>query len=290
MVFEALSNTPLFQTGVFIFGLLIGSFLNVVIYRLPARLNYDWRCQCRELLSIDTGQDEGEPPGLVRPRSRCQACGHEITALENIPVLSYLVLRGKCSACQSRISPRYPLIELLTAGLFLLVALKFGPTIQTGLALVLTAWLLGLAVIDIDHQLLPDNMTLPLVWIGLIASCFGIFTNPVDSILGAVFGYGILWLVFHLFRALTGKEGMGYGDFKLLAALGAWLGWQQLPLLVLLSSLVGAIVGLILISTKKQDSTQPIPFGPFIAAAGWFCLMWGTDVINAYLRFSGLLT
>ncbi|KAA9129751.1 prepilin peptidase [Marinihelvus fidelis] len=288
MPFESLFPAPLFISGVFVLGLLIGSFLNVVIHRVPARLEHDWRCQCRELLSVQSPGDEPAPPGIVRPGSRCPNCDHAITALENIPVLSFLALRGKCSNCKARISPRYPLVELATAFMFALVAMKFGPTIQTGMALVMTAMLIALAGIDLDHQLLPDSMTLPLLWIGLLASCFGVFTPSIDSILGAVFGYCALWTVFQLFKLLTGKEGMGYGDFKLLAALGAWLGWQQLPLIVLLSSLVGAIIGMTMMGLKKHDGSKPIPFGPFIAIAGWVSLMWGPEIIDAYFHYSGL--
>jgi leader peptidase (prepilin peptidase)/N-methyltransferase len=284
------ANTPLFLTGVFVFGLLIGSFLNVVILRLPARLEYDWRCQCKELLEIESKDDKtAEPPlSIMWSRSQCPDCGLMIKAHENIPLLSYLFLKGRCSSCKTPISMRYPLIEAATAVLFLAVAMHFGPSLQTVAAFGLTALLLALATIDIDHQLLPDDLTLLLLWAGLLASLFNVFTDPVSSIIGALAGYLSLWIVYHLFRLLTGKEGMGHGDFKLLAALGAWLGWQMLPLIILLSSLVGAVIGLIMIGLKRHQSTQPMPFGPFIALAGWIALMWGDQIIDAYLRSSGL--
>ena len=284
------SNTPLFLTGVFVFGLLIGSFLNVVILRLPARLEYDWRSQCRELLELDTGSAEKDkkPPGIMWSRSKCPKCGHVIKSHENIPLLSYLLLKGRCASCQEPIPIRYPTIEATTTLLFLLVAMQFGPTMQTLAAFGFTALLITLTVIDIDHQLLPDDLTLFLIWSGLFLSLFSVFTDPVSSIIGALAGYLSLWIVYHLFRLLTGKEGMGYGDFKLLAALGAWLGWQMLPLIILLSSLVGAVIGLVMIGMKKHKSSQPMPFGPFIALAGWIALMWGDQIIDVYLRNSGL--
>ena len=283
-------NAPLFLTGVFIFGLLIGSFLNVVILRLPARLEYDWHCQCKELLQIESQEEKPPepPPGIMWSRSLCPKCGHLIKAHENVPLLSYLLLKGRCAACKGHISIRYPVIEATTAGLFLVVAMHFGPGLQTLAALGLTATLIALAGIDIDHQLLPDDLTFMLLWCGLFASLFNVFTDPVSSIIGALAGYLSLWLVYHLFRLLTGKEGMGYGDFKLLAALGAWTGWQMLPLIILLSSLVGAVVGLIMIGLKRHKSSQPMPFGPFIALAGWIALMWGDKIIDVYMRNSGL--
>ena len=285
-----IANTPLFLTGVFIFGLLIGSFLNVVILRLPARLEHDWRCQCKELLETESAGDETStpPPDLMWSRSECPKCGHVIKAHENIPLLSYLFLKGRCSSCKTHISIRYPIIEGTTAVLFLLVGWHFGPNLQTLAALGLTALLIALTFIDIDHQLLRDDLTFLLLWAGLFASLFNVFTDPVSSIIGALAGYLSLWLVYHGFRLLTGKEGMGYGDFKLLAALGAWIGWQMLPLIILLSSLVGAVIGLIMIGMKRHKSSQPMPFGPFIALAGWIALMWGDQIIDAYLMSSGL--
>ena len=284
------ANTPLFLTGVFIFGLLIGSFLNVVILRLPARLEHDWRCQCKELLAIENLESDSgtPPPDIVWSRSECPKCGHLIKSWENIPLISYLLLRGRCSSCKAPISMRYPLVEAITAIMFLAVAMHFGPTIQSLAAFGLTAVFIALTGIDIDHQLLPDDLTLTLLWFGLFFSLFGVFTDPVSSIIGALAGYLSLWFVYHLFRLLTGKEGMGYGDFKLLAAIGAWLGWQMLPLIILLSSLVGAVIGLLMIGLKRHRSTQPMPFGPFIALAGWIALMWGELIIDTYLRSSGL--
>ncbi len=285
-----IAQTPVFLIGVFIFGLLIGSFLNVVILRLPARLEYDWHCQCKELLEIENRDDESckPPPGIMWARSHCPQCDHLIRAYENVPLLSYLFLKGRCSSCKARISIRYPLIEATTAVLFLVVAIQFGPNLQTLAAIGITALLIALAGIDIDHQLLPDDLTYVLLWSGLFASLFNVFTDPVSSIIGALAGYLSLWLVYHLFRLLTGKEGMGYGDFKLLAALGAWIGWQMLPLIILLSSLTGAVIGLIMIGLKRHKSSQPMPFGPFIAFAGWIALIWGHQIIDAYLRSSGL--
>jgi leader peptidase (prepilin peptidase)/N-methyltransferase len=281
-------SAPLFLTGVFVFGLLIGSFLNVVILRVPDRLLHDWRCQCRELLEVAADDRDTEPPNILWNRSRCPNCGHAISAMENIPLASYLLLRGKCSGCGQKISARYPVIELCTAILFVVTAWHFGPGTEVLAALLLTGFLVALTGIDVDHQLLPDQLTLPLLWIGLLLSLGGVFVDPVTSIIGAAVGYLSLWLVFHLFKLLTGKEGMGFGDFKLLAALGAWLGWQMLPLIILLSSLVGAVTGLILMGLKRHESGQPMPFGPFIAAAGWIALVWGDQIINYYLSSSGL--
>jgi leader peptidase (prepilin peptidase)/N-methyltransferase len=211
-----------------------------------------------------------------------------IRAHENIPLLSYLILRARCSACGTRISVRYPLIELATGLLYLVAALHFWPTTQAIAALGLTAVLVALTGIDADTQLLPDNITLPLLWAGLLLSLFNVFTDPVSSIIGAIAGYMSLWSIYQLFRVLTGKEGMGYGDFKLMGALGAWMGWQMLPLVILLSSLVGAIIGLLLMALKRHEKGSPMPFGPFIAAAGWIALIWGDELISGYLRYSGL--
>lgn len=287
-----IASTPLFLTGVFGFGLLIGSFLNVVILRLPAQLEYDWRCQCKELLAIEDTSETGEvpkpPPSIMWSRSQCPKCGHNIKGHENIPLLSYLFLKGRCASCKAHISIRYPIIEASTALLFLMVAIHFGPTLQALVAIGITALLVALTGIDIDHQLLPDDLTFLLLWAGLFASLFNVFTDPVSSIIGALVGYLSLWLVYHLFRLATGKEGMGYGDFKLLAALGAWTGWQLLPLIILLSSLVGAVVGLIMIGLKRHKSSQPMPFGPFIALAGWIALLWGDDIVDIYLRSTGV--
>ena len=276
-----LGSTPLLFAGVFILGALIGSFLNVVILRLPPMLEHDWRCQCRELLELDPDASD-RPPGIVVSRSKCPKCGHAIAAWENIPLISYLALGGKCSACKTRISFRYPLVELATAVLFTVTIWHFGANLQGATALLLTGYLIVMAVIDIDHQLLPDNLTLPLMWAGLLLNLGAVHTDLSSSVIGAIAGYIVLWSVYQLFRLLTGKEGMGYGDFKLLAALGAWMGWQLLPLIVLLSSVVGAVVGLLLMSTGRLKRDKPMPFGPFIAAAGWIALIWGRDIIDFY--------
>jgi leader peptidase (prepilin peptidase)/N-methyltransferase len=281
-------NAPLFLAGVFVFGLLIGSFLNVVILRVPAGMFYDWRSQCVDLLELKDQELGEKPPNILWNRSHCPNCKHAITALENIPVISYLFLGGKCSSCQIKISMRYPVIELATAILFLVTAMYFEPSIQLLAALTLTGLLVALTGIDVDHQLLPDTLTLPLLWMGLVLSLFNVFVDPFTSIVGAVAGYLSLWIIFQLFKLITGKEGMGYGDFKLLAALGAWMGWQMLPLIILFSSLVGAVVGVILMGLHKHKSGQPMPFGPFIAAAGWIALIWGEDIVSLYFSASGL--
>jgi leader peptidase (prepilin peptidase)/N-methyltransferase len=266
-------------------GLCIGSFLNVVIYRLPKMLDRGWRVQCAELAG-ETLPDE-PPYNLVVPRSQCPACGHRISALENIPVVSYLVLRGRCSACQAGISPRYPLVELLTGALTAAVVLSFGPTLVALAACVLLWSLIALTFIDFNTQLLPDNITLPLVWAGLLANIVGLApagTSLRDAVIGAVAGYLALWSVYWLFKLIRGKEGMGYGDFKLLAALGAWLGWQMLPLIVLLSSVIGALIGIGLVVFKGRDHQIPLAFGPYLAMAGAIALFFGRPLIAVYLR------
>ncbi len=289
-----LGNQPaIFVSLIFILGLLVGSFLNVVIHRLPLMLQRDWRAQCASLL--DQPPPTEETYNLVVPRSACPHCGHVIGALENIPVLSYLALRGRCSACKARISPRYPLVEALTAALSAVVAWHFGPGWVCVFALVVTWSLLTLTAIDLDHKLLPDIITLPLLWLGLLVSLFGFgwegrpaFADLRSAVIGAAAGYLSLWLLYHAFRLLTGKEGMGYGDFKLLGALGAWLGWQGLPLIILLSTVVGAGLGVVMIIAGKRDRQTQIPFGPYLAAAGWIAMLWGNDITRAYLSISGL--
>ena len=265
-----------------ILGLLIGSFLNVVIHRLPKMMERDWHIQCAELSGRDI--PSSEPLSLSKPRSRCPACGHQITALENIPIISWIALRGRCSACKTPISPRYPIIEALNGALFAFAAFKFGYSWATFGAVLLTSALLALTFIDIDTQLLPDSITLPLVWAGLIFNLSANYSDLHSAVIGAIAGYLSLWLVYWGFKLATGKEGMGYGDFKLLAALGAWLGWQLLPLIILLSSLVGAIVGIALIIVTKRGRNIPIPFGPYLAAAGLLALFWGKDLTQAYLH------
>jgi leader peptidase (prepilin peptidase)/N-methyltransferase len=281
-----LESTPLLIAGVFVFGLIVGSFLNVVILRVPPLLEHDWRCQCQELLEIPVTDDK-RPPGIALDRSKCPKCGHAIRARENIPVLSYLVLKGRCSACTEKISLRYPLVELLTAVLFSITVWHFGFSPQGLAALVFTGMLIAMAGIDIDHQLLPDNLTLPLLWLGILVNYHHLFTDLPSSVTGAIAGYLSLWSIYQLFRLLTGKEAMGYGDFKLLAAMGAWMGWQMLLLIVLLSSMVGAIVGLSMMAVGRLKRGKPMPFGPFIAAAGWIALIWGERIIQFYTRSGG---
>lgn len=295
MIGELLATSPVVFIGlIFLLALLIGSFLNVVIHRLPIMMERDWRTQCEELASTPATELPEGRFDLVTPRSRCPACGAPITALQNIPVLSYLLLRGRCAHCAARISPRYPIVEILTALLAGIAAWRFGFGWETAAALLLTFALVAISAIDIDHQIIPDSLSLPLVWIGLALSLWHplpgaevLFVEPKDAIIGALAGYLSLWSVYHLFRMLTGKEGMGYGDFKLLAALGAWLGWQMLPLIILLSALVGALVGVALIAFRRHDRNVPIPFGPYLAAAGWVALVWGEQIVDWYLGYYG---
>lgn len=268
-------------TGAAIVGLCVGSFLNVVIHRLPLMMERDWRAQCAELSG--TPPEAAEPLGLARPRSRCPACGHPIAPWENIPIVSWLLLRGRCSACGIAISPRYPLVEAATGLLSAYAAWHFGPIWAVAGALLLLWALIALAVIDFDTHLLPDSITQPLLWVGLVFNLGGAFTDLTSAVIGAIAGYLSLWSVYWLFRLATGKEGMGYGDFKLLAAIGAWLGWQLLPLTILLSSLVGAVVGIGLIVFAKRGRDTPIPFGPYLAAAGVLALFAGRDWSHAYL-------
>jgi leader peptidase (prepilin peptidase)/N-methyltransferase len=269
-------------------GLMAGSFLNVVIYRLPIMMERGWRRECLEFLEQDSGTEKVEKFTLSHPHSSCPKCNAAITALQNIPVLSYLFLRGKCANCKAGISARYPVIEMVTALLSLAVAAHFGYGLETISALILTWCLICLTMIDYDTQLLPDSITLPLLWCGLFLSLENIFVDSHSSIIGAIAGYLSLWSIYHLFRIVTGKEGMGFGDFKLLAVLGAWLGWQMLPIIIIISSLVGAIVGTLLLITQKQQRGTPIPFGPFLAAAGWITLLWGNQISEQYFILSGL--
>ena len=275
-------NAVFFLVTIFILGLLVGSFLNVVIYRLPIMMENDWKEQCCDLLDLDS-PDINKSFNLIIPRSRCPFCGHQIQAIENIPVISYLFLKGKCSKCNSKISIRYPLIEIISAISITIVAYYFGVSIQTLSAIILTWTLITLTMIDIDHQLLPDDITLPLLWLGLSINLFNVFTDINSSVLGAIFGYGILWTVYISFKIVTGKEGMGHGDFKLLAALGAWFGWQSLPLIIILSSVVGAIIGISLIIFKSHDRNTQIPFGPYLAIAGLVYMLWGPYLMAVYL-------
>jgi leader peptidase (prepilin peptidase)/N-methyltransferase len=293
------SSSTAWTVSMLVLGLLVGSFLNVVIHRLPIMKEREWHAEARLILGTafyEPPRPEGakeKPYNLVVPRSACPKCGAQITALQNIPVISYLFLRGACANCKTKISIRYPLIELFTGVLSAAVAWKFGFTWYCGAALVLTWALVALSAIDIDHQLLHDDITLPLLWLGLVLSLAStpesaLPVDPRTSILGAVFGYLSLWSVYKLFKLVTGKEGMGYGDFKLLAALGAWLGWQMLPLIIVLSAFVGAAVGIALIVVRGRDRNIPIPFGPYLAAAGWIALIWGDQLVTFYTRTAGL--
>ncbi len=288
MITLVAASPTLLVALVFVLGLLVGSFLNVVILRLPRMLEQEWRQQAHETLGTQPPADTGERIGLARPASHCPSCGHRIRAWENIPVVSWLALRGRCSRCGTRISIRYPLVELLTACLSAVVAWQFGWGWELAAGLALTWILIALSGIDLDTQLLPDSITLPGLWLGLAFSLVPVFAAPVDAILGAIAGYLSLWLVYHAFRLATGKEGMGYGDFKLLALLGAWLGWSALPVIILLSALVGAVAGITMILALGRDRQLPIPFGPYLAGAGWLALLWEDTLVGAYLRWSGL--
>lgn len=279
-------NVPAFILTVGLLGLVVGSFLNVVIHRLPIMLQRDWQQQAREILELPQEQPQGTY-NLVLPNSCCPGCGRQIRPWENIPLLSYLMLRGRCAGCRQPISLRYPLVELASGLLSAFIAWHFGPSWQA-LAFLLLSWgLLAMSLIDCDHQLLPDALVLPLLWLGLIVNAFGLFTRLDAALWGAVAGYLSLWSVFWLFKLITGKEGMGYGDFKLLAMLGAWGGWQVLPLTILLSSLVGAVLGVILLRLRNQANSTPIPFGPYLAIAGWIALLWGEQISASYLHFAG---
>ncbi len=293
---EILAAWPLglLLVAILVLGLVVGSFLNVVAYRIPIMMELAWREQASESAAepfTPPPHAGGEKFNLLVPRSACPRCGARISAWRNIPVLSYLWLKGRCAACGGRVSPRYPLVETLVAALSVVVAAVYGPTWHMVAALGFTWTLVALSLIDLDHQLLPDSMTLPLLWAGLLISLVPAEGGPMfaglgDSVIGAAAGYLVLWSVYWLFRLLTGKEGMGYGDFKLLAALGAWLGWQLLPLVILLSAAVGSIVGLALILARGRDRQIPIPFGPYLAAAGWIALLWGRELVDWYLRFA----
>jgi leader peptidase (prepilin peptidase)/N-methyltransferase len=266
---------------------MVGSFLNVVIYRLPVMMQAAWRRDCLEYLQMPA-EPKGERFDLLWPSSHCPVCKTEIKAYQNVPVLSYVCLRGKCAHCAAPISLRYPLIEAFTGVCSATVAWHFGYGLPMLFGLVLTWSLIALSFIDIDQQLLPDSITLPVLWLGVVLSLFSIYTDSQASIIGAVAGYMSLWSVYQLFKLLTGKEGMGFGDFKLLALLGAWLGWQYLPLIIILSSLVGALIGITMIVFRQHDAGRPIPFGPYLAAAGWLALIWGSDLNRLYLNFAGL--
>jgi leader peptidase (prepilin peptidase)/N-methyltransferase len=281
-----LQNPTAFMVCVFVLSLLVGSFLNVVAYRLPIMMRRDVEADYYDV----TEQQAPEQAifNLNMPASACPNCKSKIKPWQNVPIISYLWLKGKCANCKTDISVRYPVVELVTALLGLLVAYSFGATIQTAAMLVFTYFLVALTLIDLDEYLLPDSLTLPLIWIGLIANTFGAFTTLNDAVYGAVFGYLSLWSVYWIFKLLTGKEGMGYGDFKLLAAIGALLGWQALPVVIILSSAVGAIVGISLILILGRDKNIPIPFGPYLAAAGFIAALWGDELTQTYFKFMGI--
>lgn len=293
------ANPLLFAGSAFLLGLVVGSFLNVVIYRLPLMLEREWRAEALELYSSTaTTVVEGEAPArfnLFVPRSACPNCKAPIAAWQNVPVVSWLVLGGRCASCRAPISARYPAVELATALLSAWTAWHFGFGAAAACALGVTWALIALTGIDLDHQLLPDGITLPLLWAGLLAAVLlgpaagaALPVSPRDAILGAAAGYLSLWLVFHAFRLLTGKEGMGYGDFKLFGAFGAWMGWKVLPLIIVLSAGTGAVLGIGMIVLRGRDRAAPIPFGPYLAAAGWLAMLYGRELIDGYLRFSGL--
>ncbi len=300
-------NVLLWVGTVFVVGLVVGSFLNVVIYRLPLMLEREWRAQAADMLAdsdtrapdavgtTDVVGKASPPLTLSSPPSACPACKAPIRPWQNVPLVSWLMLKGRCAACRAPISARYPLVELTTGVLSAWVAFHFGFGASAVCALLVTWVLIALTGIDLEHQLLPDSLTLPLLWAGLVAavavgpgSGAALPVTPQDAIIGAAAGYLSLWLVFHAFRLLTGKEGMGYGDFKLFGALGAWLGWQLLPLIILLSAATGAVVGIALIALRGRDRAAPMPFGPYLAAAGWLAMLYGDSLVSVYLRVSGL--
>ncbi|WP_111495773.1 prepilin peptidase [Marinobacter bohaiensis] len=288
--FDTLIQSPAYLYPILIFlTLCIGSFLNVVILRLPKMMEQDWRCQCEDFLEVPEGKRKDDRKiTLASPNSTCPSCGHEIKPWENIPVISYLLLRGKCAACKSGISVRYPLIEAATAVLSVFTVAWLGATPASLWALVLVWALIALTVIDFDTQLLPDSITLPLLWLGLILNYFGVLTDFQSAFWGAIFGYLSLWSIYWLFKIVTGKEGMGHGDFKLLGALGAWLGWQLLPAVILLSSVVGAVIGISLIVFRGHGREVPIPFGPYLAIAGLLALWFGPELQSFWFNFLGV--
>ncbi len=284
---DLLAASPAWFTAcTLLLGLLVGSFLNVVVYRLPIMMQRDWQAQAREVLELPAQPTERFD--LLLPHSRCPHCAHRIRAWENIPLLGWLLLRGRCSACRAPIGMRYPLVELACGLLSGYIAWHFGFSWQTAALLPLTWGLLAMSLIDADHQLLPDVLVLPLLWLGLIVNQWSLFASPAAALWGAVAGYLSLWSLYWLFKLVTGKEGMGYGDFKLLALIGAWGGWQALPLTILLSSLVGAVLGLLLLRLRGADHGTPIPFGPYLAIAGWIALLWGETITAGYLRIAGM--
>ena len=292
------AQPTLFVSLAFIFAALIGSFLNVVIHRIPVMMKREWQQECNQYLEEyhserfkALGAKELNKPidsfpekyNLLTPTSECPKCNGKIKPWHNIPILGWIMLRGKCVNCGNKISAQYPIVEFITAAAIAYLAWHFGPTFEFAMTSILTFVLIALTGIDLDEMLLPDTLTLPLLWLGLMININGTFTSIESSLIGAIAGYLSLWSVYWLFKILTGKEGMGYGDFKLMAVFGAWLGWQMLPLIILLSSLVGAVIGIAMIATKKLHSGNPIPFGPYIAVAGWIAMLWGSDIVNWYL-------
>ena len=296
LAIELLAQSPTaFIITAGLFGLFLGSFLNVVIYRVPVMLDREWKGAAIEILeeqgvgiADDTPNDEEKAFNIVVPRSTCPKCGHMITALENVPIISYLLLGGKCSNCKTPISIRYPSIELLTGLLFAYAAYHFGWGASAAGAIILVGFLIPLVFIDIDRKLLPDNLVYPLLWIGLLFNLQNTFVDINSAVIGALAGYLTLWSIFWLFKLVTGKEGMGYGDFKLLAALGAWLGWSMLPLIIMLSSIVGAVLGIAMLVISKKGRETTIPFGPYLAIAGLIALFWGAEIISQYFIFMGI--
>lgn len=286
-MFDPIFQNPLaFMASVFILSLCVGSFLNVVAYRLPIMMKRQVEADYCDLNEKDL--PKYEPFNLMVPVSACPKCKSKIKPWENIPVISYLWLKGKCANCKTSISPRYPIVEFITGLLGLVVAFEFGASIQAAALLIFTYFLVAMTLIDLDEYLLPDDLTLPLIWIGLFANSFGAFTSLENAVYGAIAGYMSLWSIFWLFKLITGKEGMGYGDFKLLAAIGAFLGWQALPVVILLSSAVGAVVGIAMIIIMGRDKNIPIPFGPYLAAAGWIAALWGDQLTQAYFQLAGI--
>jgi leader peptidase (prepilin peptidase)/N-methyltransferase len=272
----------------FLFGSAIGSFINVVALRLPARLFYQWKAQCRDMLDMTGPGGIPEPPGLVSPRSHCPSCKNTLRAVHNIPVLGYLFLAGKCGFCGERISIRYPVVELGTALLWVQLGLTMGTGWPLIFALLFVSCLVTLTLIDLDHQLLPDNIVLPLLWIGLLVNSTGMFTDLYAAVIGAVMGYMVLWTIYQVHHRLTGKEGMGYGDFKLLACIGAWLGWQSLPVVILLASITGTIFAVTMMIFHKHGRDIPIAFGPYLALGGLAALLWGDSILTSYIQLLNL--
>jgi len=290
-VLAVFNHSPLFfLVTIALVSLCIGSFLNVVIYRLPVMMQNEWSHECKLLLADDLKQSnleaESKVFNLSKPASTCPKCKSKIKAWQNIPVLSWLFLKGRCGSCDNSISIRYPSIELLTAIASVAIAHYFGPTALGFTYLIVTWCLVALIFIDIDHMLLPDQITLPLLWLALLASVLGFTIEPAQAIIGAAVGYLCFWSVYWVFKLVTGKEGMGYGDFKLMAVFGALLGWQALPMIILLSSLVGAVIGITLLSIQGKDKATPIPFGPYIAIAGWIAMIWGEKITSSYYQFA----